>query len=353
MIGLGIVGLGRWATAHAAAAVRSDEVEFVNCFARSESSRQAFKDAHGIGSSASSVEELVSDPRVRAVVVSSPNDVHASQIKTVVEAGKPVLVDKPMAVDVSEGLDVLRLASLAPVGVAHHARRLAGHRAAKAWVESGGGQVRTAHGDFSNSRGGSMKPDAWHRSVRGSEAGVLIQVGIHQVDTLLYLLGPVRSVNARFAYGALGREIPDAALVTMEHVSGAMSTVSSSWTTPSHYRTDLLATGGNLMFTLDHGHWSSGDVDDFGALVLDTGDGEPAAYPIDKGDPLRDQLEELGLAAADGTPMTVDAMAGLRAIAVVEAAVLSAARRGAPVEMEHLLRRAGGTVEEVETFLNG
>lgn len=351
MIGLGIVGLGRWANAHAAAAARSEEVEIVNCFARSEASRQAFVEGHGVESSARSLEELVSDPRVRGVVISSPNDVHASQIRAVTAAGKPVLVDKPMAVDVSEGLEVIRVSAGIAVGVAHHARRLAGHRAAKAWIESDAGQVRTAHGDFSNNRGGSMKPDAWHRSVRGSEGGVLIQVGIHQVDNMLYLLGPVSSVNARFAYGALGRDMPDAALVTMEHVSGAMSTVSSSWTTPSHYRTDLLATGGNLMFTLDHGHWPSGDVDDYGTLTLDTGDGDPAAFPIDKGDPLRDQLEELGRAAVDGTPMGVDAMAGLRAVAVVEAAVSSAARRGAPVELEHLVRRAGATDAEVAEFL--
>ncbi len=353
MVGLGIVGLGRWANAHASAAARSESVGFVNCFARSEESRQRFMTANGIAASARSLEELLEDPAVEAVVVSSPNDVHASQIRTIIEAGKPVLVDKPMSVDVAEGLEVVRLSreSGVPVGVAHHARRLAGHRAAKAWIDSGAGRVRTAHGDFSNNRGGAMKPDAWHRSVRGSEAGVLIQVGIHQVDTLLYLLGPVSSVNARFAYEALGPQIPDAAVVTMQHVDGAVSVVSSSWTTPSHYRTDLLATGGNLMYTLDHGHWSSGNVDDFGALVLDTGDGERTTMPSSKGDPLRDQLEELGRSVLDGAPMAVDPMAGLRAVAVVEGSVVSARRDGAPVELEALLRAAGADETEVGDFL--
>ncbi len=176
---------------------------------------------------------------------------------------------------------------------------------------------------------------------------MLIQVGIHQVETLLYLLGPVSAVNARFAYGALGSEMPDAAIVTMQHVGGAMSTVSSSWTTPSHYRTDLLTTGGNLMYTLDHGHWSSGDVDDHGALVLDTGEGRRTPMPVPKGDPLRDQLEELGRSASDGTPMTVDPLAGLRAVAVVQASVVSAARHGASIEIDGLLRSSGASDLEV------
>lgn len=352
MIGLGIVGLGRWANAHAAAAARSERVELVNCYARSEDSRKRFMETHGVGADSTSLEALVADPAVRAVVISSPNDVHAGQARTVIEAGKPVLIDKPLAVDVAEGLALVRLSKVTgvPIGVAHHARRLAGHRAAKDWIDSDAGEVRLAYGDFSNSRGSAMKPDAWHRSARGAEAGVLIQVGIHQVDTLLSLLGPVSSVHARFEHQTMGPTMPDAAVVSMRHVNGALSVVSSSWTTPSRYRTDLMATGGNLSFTLDHGHWTSGDVDDHGSVMLDTGTSGEKAVATVKGDPLRDQIEELGRAAEVGSPMLVDATAGLRAIAVVQASVLSAGHGGCPVDLEQLLRDAGATDDEMDAF---
>lgn len=349
-VGLGIVGLGRWAGAHAAAAARSEQVRIVNCHSRTAETREAFAHAHRVDRTAGSFEALLADGDVEALIVSTPNDVHADQVVAAVRAGKPVLVDKPLSVDVAEGIDLVRAVAAAgvPVGVAHHARRLAGHRAARAWIDSGNaGQVRLAYGDFSNDRGTAMKPDAWHRTARGFRAGVLIQVGIHQVDVMLYLLGPVVTVNARFEYGVLGPDMPDVAAVTMTHASGAVSVVTCSWTTPSHYRTDLLATGGNLSFRLDHRHWPGGDIDDHGELMLQSGNGVRAPFPVTKGDPLKDQLDELARAAREGTPMSIDAVAGLRAVAVVEASVRSARDRGTMVEIEHLVRAAGGEDEEV------
>lgn len=352
-VGLGLVGLGRWAGAHAAAARRSEKVEVVNCFARSAGSREAFCREHEVGTASGSLDELLADPAVEAVVISTPNDLHVTQAMAVLRQGKPVLVDKPVSVDVAEGLDLLRAsrATGVPVGVAHHARRLAGNRAAREWIESGAaGEIRLAIADFSNPRGATMAPDAWHRTARGAEAGVLIQVGIHQVENLLYLLGPAHRVNARFEHRALGPDMADAAVVVMEHTGGALGTVTSSWTTPSHYRMELLARGGNFAFSLDHGRWTSGEVDLAGTVLLDAGAG-PAPYPWTRGDPLVEQLDELGGAARDGTPMEVGVVAGLRAAAVVEAAMESQRRGGVAVDIADLCRAAGASDDEVATLL--
>ncbi len=348
-VGIGIVGTGRWSRAHAAAAQRSASVQVVSCFSRSAEKRAALRHEFAIPGDADSLEGLLADPAVEAVVVSTPNDLHVDQALACVAAGKPVLVDKPVAIDTAGGLLLLRASreSGVPVGVAHHARRLAGHRAARAWIEScEAGWVRLAHGDFSNPRGAALEPDAWHRRVRGAEAGVLIQVGIHQIDAMLAALGPATTVNARFEHATLGPHIPDAVVVAIRHRSGALSTVTSSWTTPSHYRTEIQATGGNLSFRLDHGHWTSGDVDDHGEVVLDPADGDRAPYPVEKGDPLRDQLEELGRSAREGTAMSVTVVAGMQAMAVVEAAVESSRADGAPVHIDDLLARAGANDAE-------
>lgn len=144
----------------------------------------------GIEHTAGSLPELLDDPGVEAVVVATPNDLHVPMALAAVAAGKPVLIDKPVSVDLPGGLTVLRAGAQAgaEVGVAHHARRLAGVRAAARWLASpAGGTPRLVHADFSNARGATMAANAWHRRVRGSEAGVLIQVGIHQIDNVLYL----------------------------------------------------------------------------------------------------------------------------------------------------------------------
>lgn len=345
LVGLGIIGVGRWADAHAAAAARSSEVELVNCHARSEQSRSEFSRRHGVASVAASVDELLADPAVQAVVVSTPNDLHVEHARASIAAGKPVLVDKPVAVDLAEGLGLRRAASASgvPVGVAHHARRLAGIREAARWMGSpSAGRVRLATADFSNNRSAHMKPDAWHRLARGSEGGALIQVGIHQVDNMLYLLGPVASVSATFRHETLGPTMPDLAAVTLVHASGAVSVVTTSWTTPGHFTVEIQGVEGSYRYELDHGHWTSGDVDDHGRASHRIGLGrwEPAQTP--KGDPLVEQIEELA-----ASRMEVDIVAGLRAAAVVEAAVESWRSNGARIEIADLARRSGATDTEV------
>ncbi len=352
-VGLGIIGVGRWADAHAEAAARSEQVDFVSCFGPTPARRASFAARHGIEVVAESIEELLADKRVEGVVISSPNDLHAQHLRLVIAAEKPALVDKPVAVDAAEGIELLRLVEdqSLPVGVAHHARRLAGHRAAAAWIASGSaGTIRAAHADFSNARGAHLAANAWHRTAR-SEAGVLIQVGIHQIDNLLHLLGPPTSVNARLSYGTPGLEIPDLAVVIVNHAGGPISAVSSCWATPSHYRLDLLTTGGNLEFRLDHSQWASPDVDDHGELTLETPSQGRRAVAVDKGDPLREQLDELGMAARQGVPMQVGVAEGLRAVAVVDAAVLSSLRGGEGIEIIGVLANAGATTREIDALL--
>ncbi|MFT7475643.1 MAG: putative dehydrogenase [Verrucomicrobiales bacterium] len=349
MIKLGIVGVGRWAHAHALAAQRSERVELVTCFGRTREGREDFANELGLSRTSTSFEAMLADDGLDALIISTPNDLHVEMGLAAVAAGKPALLDKPVSVDLESGLALLRAApSGATIGIAHHPRRLAGHRWAKTWLETEeGGDARIVHADFSNARGAAMKPDAWHRTVAGSEAGVLIQVGLHQIDNMLDLLGPAVAVNARFQHRTMG-PMADAVITVIEHAGGAMSTVTSSWTTPSLYRFEIQSTGGNLRYRLDHRWWTSPDVDEHGELTLSRDHEGTILIATDPGDPLREQLEELGAAARGNGAMQVDVAAGLRSMAVVRAAVLSASQRGAPIEIGELLESAGATSDEVD-----
>jgi len=354
MINLGIVGVGRWAHAHAYAAKRSNKVELVTCFGRNRERRAEFAAEFGLARTADSFEAMLGDDEVDALIISTPNDLHVEMGLAAAEAGKPALLDKPVSVDLESGLGLLRAAPTGTaIGVAHHPRRLAGHRWAKEWLRTEqGGTPRLAHADFSNARGAAMKPNAWHRSVAGSEAGVLIQVGIHQIDNMLDLLGPAIAVNARFQHRTMG-SMADAAVTVIEHAGGAMSTVTSSWTTPSLYRFEIQATGGNLRYRLDHRWWTNPSVDDHGDLRLSRDHEDTVVVTPEPGDPLMEQLEELGDAVAGSGAMLIDVAAGLRSLAVVRAAIESAAQRGAPIEIGELLRSAGATNDEVNLLTQG
>ncbi|MBK5268535.1 MAG: Gfo/Idh/MocA family oxidoreductase [Acidimicrobiia bacterium] len=352
-VGIGIVGTGRWAGAHARAAARSDTVRLVHCAARSQDRRAAFAAEFGIDRHSPDIATLLADPEVQAVVVSTPNDLHVEMALTTLAAGKPVLVDKPISVDLTTGLELARAVERFGIGlgVAHHPRRLAGHRAAADWLSHNDSTIRLAYANFSNARGAAMKPDAWHRSAKGSEAGVLIQVGIHPVDTLLSLVGPAVGLNARFSYGVVGPDIPDTAVVTMTHASGATSVVGTNWSTPSNYTLDLLTTKGNLLFTANHAWWTKPDFDHHSELLLDVDGADPEPLALDAGDPLRDQLDELGATALGTGEMTVDVWDGLRAMGVVLGAVESARRQGAYLSLETAFGEAGATDAELAILL--
>lgn len=348
---LGIVGVGRWAHAHAQAAARSNLVEIVSCFGRNKERRRAFAEEFSIERTSDSFESMLTDDAIDALIVSTPNDLHVEMGQAAVEAGKPALLDKPVSVDIAGGLALLRAApSGKQIGVAHHPRRLAGHKWAKAWLSSGdAGSPRLMHADFSNARGAAMKPDAWYRSAAGSEAGVLIQVGLHQIDNVLDLLGPAVAVNARFQHETLG-PMADAAITIIEHAGGALSTVTSSWTTPSLYRFEIQATAGNLRYRLDHRWWTSRDVDEHGELQLARDGEDTVAIVTESGDPLREQLDELADAVGGAGEMQVDVAAGLRAMIVVRAAVESASRSGGQVDVRDLLEQEGASTEEIDVL---
>ncbi|MGN6718660.1 MAG: Gfo/Idh/MocA family protein, partial [Candidatus Binatia bacterium] len=89
------VGLGRWAKVLADAIKRSDRLRLINCFSRSEKSRDAFAQQYGCRT-AKSYGELLADPDVEGLIITTPNDAHAEPIVQAAERKKDVYVDKPL-----------------------------------------------------------------------------------------------------------------------------------------------------------------------------------------------------------------------------------------------------------------
>ena len=91
------VGLGRWARVLARGAQRGDAVELYSCFSRDPEKRAAFQQEFGIARAAATYEELLADPEVEGVIITTPNDTHKDVITQALEAGKAVYTDKPIA----------------------------------------------------------------------------------------------------------------------------------------------------------------------------------------------------------------------------------------------------------------
>ncbi len=343
-IRLASVGLGRWAAVLARAMARSDTLEIHSCYSRSESNRREFMETFGVAKSASSYEELLADPDVEGVVLTTPNDTHRDLVIRGLEAGKAVYTDKPIAQTLSDALAIK--AAVEHTGgvfaVGHSARRLSGCRTMKKWIDDGTlGDVSLVEANFSNERGLELTPQTWRWYLSKTPGGPLIQLGVHHADNLQYLMGPVKAVSAHQRRLYTDSEVPDATMAILEFESGALGYLGCGWASPGIYQIRLQGTKQNLMYDLDFTHWDESHEADRWSSLVSQAYGEQERSPVELAptDMFREQLEEFGFAARGQATVEVDVDAGIRALSIVHAAIAS--------------DEAGGRAIEVSDFVSG
>ena len=343
---LASVGLGRWARVLARGAQRGDIVELYSCFSRSEDKRRAFQDEYGVPKSASTYDELLGDPDVEGVIITTPNDTHREVITAALEAGKAVYTDKPIAQTLEDALEIKRVVEKTGgvFAVGHSARRLSGNRVMKQWIDDGTlGGVSMVEANFSNERGLELTPETWRWYLSKTPGGPLIQLGVHHADNLQYLLGPVKAVSAHTRKLFTKSEVPDATMAILEFESGALGYLGCGWASPGIYQIRVQGTKQNLMYDLDFTHWDEAhEADEYSTLVSQAY-GQQDRSPVDlpPTDMFREQLEEFGLAARDQATVEVQVDDAIRALSIVHAAIESDRQNGKAIEVKPFLAEVG------------
>ncbi|WP_440112973.1 Gfo/Idh/MocA family protein [Paenibacillus sp. QZ-Y1] len=190
------------------------------------------------GKAYSSYEELLANETVDAVSVCTPNYLHAPMAIAAANAGKHVLVEKPMAVSTEEGEQMIEAAKKNGVYlmVGHNQRLMPPHVKAKEILDSGKlGKVLNFRTSF-----GHPGPEGW--SVDGAESwffrkeeaimGAMGDLGVHKSDFIRYLLNDEVSEVAGFI-STLHKEntkVDDNATCLLRMKSGAIGTLVASWT---------------------------------------------------------------------------------------------------------------------------
>lgn len=177
--------------------------------------------------------EMLKDPDIEIVSICTPSGLHARPAIDAMNAGKHVLVEKPMAMSLQEAGAMIAAAEKNKVllGVVHQ------NRFNKAIVK-----LRQAleEGRFGKLTHGAMTV-RWHRDKnyydqapwRGTwaqDGGCLMNQSIHNIDLLQWMLGPVESVFAYTATNAREIEGEDAAVAVLKFRNGAFATIEASTT---------------------------------------------------------------------------------------------------------------------------
>jgi predicted dehydrogenase len=340
------VGLGRWAKVLTRAALRGGVIEISNCFSRSAEKRDAFQTEFDVARSAATYDELLADPELDGILITTPNDTHKPLILQAAAANKAVYTDKPISHTLEDAVAIADGVAAAGVvfAVGHSARRLAGHRIMRQWIDEGLlGDVSLAEANFSNERGLELTPETWRWYADKSPGGAFIQLGVHHADTLQYLLGPVRTVTAHARRLYTKAEVPDAIMAVLEFESGPLGYLGTGWASPGVYRMNLLGTRANLMYDLDFTRWAESHLADRYSTLHSQAFGEIDRRLVDlpPTDMFLEQLEEFALAIRGEAEIEVGATEAVRALAVVRAALESSDRAGAAVALDEVIEAAG------------
>ena len=323
-----VIGMGWWSDVLSDAIIRSDKIEIVACFTRSEDKRKAFAEKYGCRQ-AHSFDDILKDASIEAIVNTTPNSVHLETTAQAASAGKHVFLDKPIANTVAEGQEIARVCDKAGVVVAlGYQRRRENHfRWVKDEIAAGRfGKLVQAEGNISRDRLGKIDLSSWRYQAAGMPGGVMLQIGLHYVDVLEMLMGPVKRVSGLLAQLVLPGDNPDVSALILQHENGAISNLNASYASASEY----------YMLNV-YGKEASAYYDLFGGLRhLRRGETTSRSIPISSNDTIREELEEFAHCIRTGTKPETDAWWGARNLAVVKAGIKSARERRV-VEVEDIL----------------
>ncbi|HEY4281550.1 MAG TPA: Gfo/Idh/MocA family oxidoreductase [Chthoniobacterales bacterium] len=239
-LNIGIIGTG-WPGQMHAEAIRSGEL--ANIYAAADVNEErlsAFKEQYQPANSHSDYHDLLHDPKIDAVIICLPNFLHFPASLAALEHGKHVLCEKPPTMNAAE-MKVLREEAGRRKLVYYFSRQFRftpAMRAAKALVDEGRlGKIYHAKATFVRTRGIPVGIGSWFTEKKRSGGGALIDIGIHALDAVWYLMGSPRpiSVSAQvFRNFAHLVDVPvfdvdDSAYAFIRLENGAVVHLETSW----------------------------------------------------------------------------------------------------------------------------
>jgi 1,5-anhydro-D-fructose reductase (1,5-anhydro-D-mannitol-forming) len=245
MINFGILGFGL----HAVRRLMPGFASARNCrvtalFRRDLAKAQESARQYNIPLAFASPKDLCRSPEVDAIFVATPNAWHVQDVLLAVECGKPVLCEKPMAINAEQCRQMVEAARRAKVllGVAQVFRFEDSTARLRDRVAAGQvGKPVFARAEFSFP-GGAGHPRTWMNNPAISGGGPVVDIGVHCIDALRFILqDEVVRVTARGLSDNVSGEVEAVAALTLEFSRGTLGTVAVSFRT--EYRTPLELVG--------------------------------------------------------------------------------------------------------------
>ena len=305
-LGTAVIGTGFWGVNHARAYKELESTNLVAiCDVNAERAKAVAKQ-FGVKAYTDSAE-MLKDSEIEAVSVCTWATILAKEAQSALEAGKHVLVEKPMASNAIQAMNLVQIAQSQGLilTVGFLMRFLPGLQNIKEAIEKKQiGELVCAT---------TKRVSQW--PVRIGDAGVLKDTTIHDIDVMRYITGedPV-SVYARI--GSIRRlEFEDYVQIMLTYKDGKGVFIESNWLTPYKIR-NLIVTGSDAIMRLDYLSQE---------LWIENGqESRQPRYPVEE--PLKLELRHFAECVTEKKQPKVTSLDGVRALQIVEAAIESSAK---------------------------
>ncbi len=319
------IGLGWWSDELAKAIQgRSDKIQIASCYSRSGEKRSAFADRFGTDQH-ESYEAVLADPDIDAVILTTPHSLHAEHVIRAAAAGKQVFVEKPFTLTAETGRQAAAACATAGVvlAVGQNRRFSAVAAALMRMLDAGAfGTVLHAEANFSGMGALNYTPDRWRADRTESPGGGIAGMGVHLIDLMCALFGPVAKVNAQAKRRAAQVDIDDTTSALFDFASGPTGYLGTMAACPNTNSLNVYGTDANAFCLVDADQMS----------VQAPGE-RPEPRVLQPVDTLKAELEEFADAVDGSVTFRVRPDEAIHTVAVMQAMVASAAAGGAPIEL--------------------
>jgi predicted dehydrogenase len=290
----------------APALTQAPSAQLWSVYSRDRARAQAFAAKHGAASPDAAhddLDALLADPELDAVLIASPDKLHADQTVRAAKAGKHVLTEKPMATDREGAAAMIDAADKAGVvlAVAYHLRWHMGHRKLFEAARNGAfGTLRHMRVQWSSL---ASNADGWRAKAEVGRWWALAGVGTHCLDQIRWFMSPQCGEITR-AESIINRKVfqgphDETALLTYQFENGSTAELCASILYQGPRIMELYGSDGYAIFTDTLGPHGQGRIE--------TQDG---SFDYTPANPYVGEIEDFAAAIHEGRPAEVDGREG-------------------------------------------
>jgi predicted dehydrogenase len=316
-IKVGIVGIANHGVTIRNSTLKCNKFQVVTCYDINQEEMNNFASSANC-KTASSYEEIAKDPAIDAVILVTPNHQHLEQGVMALRNNKHIFLEKPITNNVKEGVELINEAKKQGkiLQIGHNMRKRPHYIETKKLVAKGKiGDVVAFYANFSHDGGFNPKTPKWKTDENTCPLLPMMQLGIHFIDSIQFILGDVKKISAIGSSFAMGKGIIDSALANIELENGIIGNLQSHYVIPALFEFKIFGTKGFI--------WCRDSLFKMETIELGQKKVEERAIDEVKYSSYDIEMEDFADSIIENRQPEVTGLIGLKALAAIEAMNIS------------------------------